>query len=232
MKVSAFQAPCEGSIDLVHEQVKRCELLHVEILCCPEALIGGLADYAGSPAEVAIEASQLDTILAPLASDIVTTIIGFTEFAESGIFYNSAAVFHRGTVIGIYRKRHPAIRRSVYTAGDELPVFNVNGLTFGILICNDSNFPELARSLVSQGAEAIFIPSNNALPAEKAAVVDDARNADALIAKENNIWVIRADVAGVCGERISYGSSGIVAPGGMIVKTAKLSSPDLIVSNI
>ena len=47
-----------------------------------------------------------------------------------------------GSCVGIYRKRHPAIRRSIYAAGTELPVFRRDDLTFGIVICNDSNYGE------------------------------------------------------------------------------------------
>jgi shikimate kinase len=45
-------------------------------------------------------------------------------------------------------------------AGDQMPVFRVGGLTFGIVICSDSNYPEPARFMVSKGATALFIPTN------------------------------------------------------------------------
>jgi hypothetical protein len=59
------------------------------------------------PAEIAVdvEGGQLDAALAPLASDTVTTILGFTEVTGADRLYNSAAVFHRGSVVGLYRKR-------------------------------------------------------------------------------------------------------------------------------
>jgi predicted amidohydrolase len=40
---------------------------------------------------------------------------------------------------------YPAINRSIYDAGDQMPVFRVGGLMFGIMICNDSNYPDPAR---------------------------------------------------------------------------------------
>ena len=141
----------------------------MEILCCPEAVLGGLADYAARPADIAIdvESGQLDAVLAPLASDTVTTILGFTEIAGTGHLYNSAAVFHRGAVVGLYRKLHPAIRKSIYRAGDRMPVFTVGGLTFGIVICNDSNYPEPARIMASQGATALFVPTQQRPPCRR-----------------------------------------------------------------
>src|SRR5258707_308202 len=177
MKVAAYQAPLlrSGSleaVDLIRTRVEWCESHGVVILCCPEAILGGLADYAADPREFAIDArgDHLARALAPLASDAVTTIVGFTEVTGTGRLYNSAAVFHKGSVIGLYRKLHPAINRSIYDAGDQMPVFRVGGLTFGIVICNDSNYPEPARFMVSKGATALFIPTNNGLPPEMAEV--------------------------------------------------------------
>ena len=46
------------------------------------------------------------------------------------------------------------------------------------------------------------------------------------------MWVIRADVAGRTGELVSYGSSGIVDPDGIVVQSARQLSDDLIVAEI
>jgi 5-aminopentanamidase len=171
MRVAAYQAPllpCGSmrAVGLIREQVRRCEEAGVSILCCPEAVLGGLADHAARPADLAlsVEGGGLADALAPLASDLVTAVVGFTEAGGGGALYNSAAVFRGGAVLGVYRKRHPAIRRSVYRAGGELPVFTADGLTFGVLICYDSNFPEDAAALAALGGRALFIPTNNALP--------------------------------------------------------------------
>src|SRR5689334_12027135 len=144
MNVAAYQAPLPAThsmeiIGLIREQVAWCEANGVEILCCPEGVLGGLADYASSPREIAIDADgdQLQTLLRPLTSNIVTTILGFTEIDRTGRLYNAAAVFHHGSVIGLYRKLYPAINRSVYDPGDKMPDFAVGGLNFGILICRD-----------------------------------------------------------------------------------------------
>jgi 5-aminopentanamidase len=240
VKVAAYQAPllpCGttlAALGLIRERVDWCESAGVEILCCPEGILGGLADYAAQPTDIAIEVEggQLDAVLAPLASDKVATILGFTEIDRRGRLYNSAAIFHRGSVLGLYRKLHPAINRSVYEAGDELPIFTIGSLTFGIIICNDSNFPETARIIALQGATALFIPSNNGLPVKKADVVIQARNVDVAMATENSIWVIRSDVAGHAEGRVSYGSSGIVNPEGTVVQSAQRLAEDLLVADL
>jgi predicted amidohydrolase len=103
------------ALALIREQVDRCESAGVDILCCPGGILGGLADYAPRPADIAIDvaAGDLDERLAPLASARVTTILGFTEIDREGRLFNAAAVFQRGSVAGVYRKWHPAINRSI-----------------------------------------------------------------------------------------------------------------------
>lgn len=239
MKVAAYQAPLlpggsRQAVDLIRRQVNWCESHGVAILCCPEAILGGLADNAADPREFAIDAhgDQLVRSLAPLASDTVTTIVGFTEVTGTGRLYNTAAVFHRGSVIGLYRKLYPAINRSIYAAGDRMPVFQIDGLTFGIIICNDSNYPEPARVMAEQGATALFIPTNNGLPPEKADVAAHARKVDIALAIEHGVFVIRADVAGRADGMVSHGSSGIVDSRGRVLQSTQPLTEELLVADL
>ncbi|HMG78102.1 MAG TPA: carbon-nitrogen hydrolase family protein [Xanthobacteraceae bacterium] len=237
MKVAAYQAPLlpggsMAALALISDRVKWCESEGVDILCCPEAVLGGLADDAQCPADFAIDAGQLNALLAPLASKSVTTIVGFTETAGAGTLYNAAAVFRDGKVFGIYRKRHPAIRRSAYSAGDQSPVFTVGALSFGIMICNDSNFPALATDMVARGARAIFVPSNNSLPPERADVVALSRAVDIACARDNAVTIVRADVAGRTADRVSFGSSAIVDARGMVLRAGEALREDTLVAEI
>ena len=77
-------------------------------------------------------------------------------------------------------------------------MFTVGALTFGIMICGDSLYPELARVMALQGAVVLFVPTNNGMPAAKggAELIAEARNTDIARAIENSVSVIRADVAG------------------------------------
>jgi predicted amidohydrolase len=241
VKVAAYQSPLAGcgtteALTAIREQVDRCESLGVAILCCPEGVLGGLADYSSRPTDIAIDVDggQLHDVLAPLESDTVTTILGFTEIDGAGRLYNAAAVFQRGTVVGLYRKLHPAINRSVYAAGHETPVFTVGALTFGIVICRDSVHPEPARVMASRGAAALFVPTNNGMPPAKGGpeLVAEARAGDIARARELGVSVIRADVAGRTPDLVSYGSSGIVDRDGTVLGSARELDAELIVAEI
>jgi predicted amidohydrolase len=241
MKVAAYQAPLAASrtdqiLPLIREQVDRCEALGVEILCCPEAVLGGLADYAERPSVIAIdvEGGGLEPIARALASDVVTTIVGFTEGDRDGRLFNAAAILARGSVAGIYRKLHPAINRSVYHPGSDLPTFTAGSLTFGVLICYDSTFAEPIAALVSKGARAVFIPTNNGMPVRKggAELVPEARAIDVAHARKHGVSIVRADVVGHAGDLTSFGSSGIVAPNGDVLVAAAYRRTDLLVGTI
>ena len=241
MKVAAYQAPLAScrtmeALGLIREQVDRCESIGVEILCCPEGVLGGLADNSDRPTGIAIsvDSGQLNKVLAPLASDTVTTILGFTEVDRAGHLYNSAAVFQRGAVIGVYRKLHPAINRSIYTPGQAMPVFTVGALTFGILICRDSTYPEAARVMAALGATALFVPSNNGMAPAKGGpeLIAEALSSDIARAMESGVSVIRADVAGRTPHLVSHGSTGIVDQHGTVLGSARPLASDLVVADI
>ena len=240
MKIAAYQAPLlaggsmPAAVDLIARRVRECETKDVSVLCCPEGVLGGLADYSDNPSSLAIRRDELASILRPLFSPTLTSIVGFTELGPDGALYNAAAIFQRGTVIGVYRKIHPAIRRSVYTAGSETPVFRTGKLTFGIVICYDSNFPELAKQMAGQGATALFIPTNNGLPTDRASprINSEATHVDARLAVDNGLWVIRADVCGQNGKLVSFGSSEIVNPAGQVVMQASQAGSKLLVADV
>ena len=242
VRVAAFQADLaatrtiETAVAAVRSQVAACESQGIAILCCPEGMLGGLADYVPEPRALAIdvEGGELASVLAPLASERVATIVGFTEIDRRGVLFNAAAVFHKGEVLGVYRKLHPAINKSVYAAGSETPVFTVGDLTFGIVICLDSRFPEPVSRMAAQGARAVFVPTNNGMPPGKGGpeLVAEARALDVAHARGNGIFVIRADVAGRRDELVCYGCSAIVAPDGMALCSAPVLVADLLVADI
>jgi hypothetical protein len=107
VRVAAYQAPLAATrppdvLRLIAAQVARCEAAGVEILCCPEGVLGGLADYVAPPSRLvfAADGHYLADALAPPASATVTTIVGYTEHDDAGRLFNAAAVFHGGAVVG------------------------------------------------------------------------------------------------------------------------------------
>src|SRR5215213_6639630 len=241
MRVAAFQMPvraCYGTDAVAHlsARVRECERAGVRLLCCPEAALGGLADYVDSPEAIAIPADPevIARQLQPLASRSVTVVVGFTERAASGRYHNAAAVYSGGAVVGVYRKRHPAIRRSRYSPGTEAPVFSVEGGAIGILICRDSTDMLLAATLVDQGARVLCIPTNNAMPPGRTGpdFVDETRALDAELATVFCVPVIRADVVGGTRGLTSSGASMITQPSAHQIGPSGAEEGELIVAEL
>lgn len=63
-------------------------------------------------------------------------------------------------------------------------------------------------------------------------IVEQARDTDIARAKENNVSVIRADVAGRADGLVSYGSSSIVDRNGTVLHVAKQLEAELVVAQI
>jgi predicted amidohydrolase len=139
-----------------------------QILCFPE-----LFPYPWFPAKVDKDAFQLaetleDQLIGEMSSFArekgVILLVPFFEKGE-GEYYNSVAVISpQGSVIGVYRKVHlPDIplweERSYFASGNDFPVFEIEGLKFGVQLSWDNLFPEGPRILALKGAEILFAPT-------------------------------------------------------------------------
>jgi hypothetical protein len=86
VRVAAFQGPylpfgpCHV-VELIERQLEQSEREGVDLLCCPEAFLGGLAYESDgqSPGDVAVSVKELPRLLAPVMSSPVTSVVGFTE---------------------------------------------------------------------------------------------------------------------------------------------------------
>lgn len=88
---------------------------------------------------------------------------GFETPAAEG-YANTVPVFDRdGALVGTYRKRHlfgyDSEETALLTPGESACTFEFDGLTVGVSVCYDLRFPELYRSMVSDGVDTLLIPS-------------------------------------------------------------------------
>ncbi|WP_157181241.1 carbon-nitrogen hydrolase family protein [Actinopolymorpha alba] len=241
MRVAAYQAPylpfgSMEAIELIRRQLAECEARDVDILCCPEAVIGGLAHESDgqSPYDVAIQADngELAEVVAPLLDTAVSVVVGFTERDASGRHFSSAALLDGGRVAGVYRKVYPGYR-TVIQAGESLPVFRRGSTAFGIIVCNDIWYVEPARIIAEAGAALLFVPTNSGhLKSPSTSLRARARNLPIARAVENSITVVAADIAGRQGDRLACGSSAIVDPDGIVLAQAGSSGDQLVIADV
>ena len=240
MRVAAYQAPdrsfpARGGAELVAAYLDRAQAEGVDIVCCPEALIGELANESDgdTPATVALSIvdGELEDAIAPLLGWDMTIVVGFTERGAGGQMHNAAAVISDSTISGIYRKTYPG--SSACVAGMELPIFHHRNVQFGVLICNDAHYIEPARVLAARGAQLLMVPVHGGHRLEKENAWR-ARGTNVLVARavENGIPLVAADVAGWQGERVCHGTTAIVDAQGTVVAAARQLEEDFIVADI
>jgi predicted amidohydrolase len=103
------------------------------------------------------------TGLAEAAREHGIAIIAGTFEPVSGRVHNTAvAIDERGELKAAYRKIHlfdsfGARESDLVTPGDAPVVVELAGLRVGLITCYDIRFPELARALVDEGADAFAV---------------------------------------------------------------------------
>lgn len=97
-----------------------------------------------------------------LARDHEVAVIGGFVERDGLSLYNAVAVIDRGgQMLGTYRKLHLFGEEStVFRPGDHgLPIFELDRIKVGVLVCYDLRFPEAVRLLALRGAELIAAPA-------------------------------------------------------------------------
>ncbi len=102
---------------------------------------------------------------------------------------------------------------TVSKGGIEPCLVDLGGVPLGLMTCYDLRFPELARTLVQQGAEVLVVPAAWVAGERK---VEHWRTLLRARAIENTVWVV---AVGQPGPRYS-GHSMVIAPDGDVVVEA------------
>lgn len=96
--------------------------------------------------------------------------VGSMNELEGDHVYNTTLVFDRaGNEVARYRKIHMFSitapdgvvydEGKLYTPGQDVVTYDLDGVTIGCTICYDLRFPELFQALVARGAQIIAVPA-------------------------------------------------------------------------
>ncbi len=163
----------------------------------------------------------------------VTAVVGFVD-REAGL-YNAAALVHKGEVAAVYHKMHlpnyGVFDEERYFRAGKAPLnFVLNGITFGLEICEDIWFPEgPARAQALAGAEVIVNINASPYHMGKPLIREEllrARSTDntAIIAYNNTI--------GGQDELIFDGAGMVVNERGEVIARGKPFQEDLIITDL
>lgn len=88
-------------------------------------------------------------------------LVAGLAFRENGANWNGALIFDRsGALRQVYRKTHLAgDEGEIFAPGDCLCVQDADFGRFGVAVCWDMQFPEVARTLAMRGAQLVACPT-------------------------------------------------------------------------
>ena len=229
----------DGNLAKVVAGMERAQRERVEIVSFPECFLTGYPDTEELARRDAfsIDSARVMRVLDATSRFEPLLIVGFNELRGPDLF-NTALVAHKGHLLGHYSKC-TAYQR-FHKQGREFPVFQHNGVTFGVVICSDGGFIEPTRLLALQGAKVVFAPHFNCIGKEglighfmKVRADHTAR------AVENSVYFVRGNNVSLGREEcitnsdgVGYGDSYIIDPHGEIVVRSRRHVEDFLFADI
>ena len=172
MKVAAIQfAPVLGDLDATIARLRPLleKAAPADLVVLPELANSGYAFASREEAWSFSETTHESKFLAFLSEECrkhrFAIATGMNERSGDHLF-NSAVLLNGEKVIGTYRKVHLFLNeKDIFDPGDlGFPVFSLNEVRVGMLICFDWVFPEAWRIMGLNGADIVCHPSNLVLP--------------------------------------------------------------------
>ena len=222
-----------GSTGTAKENVKKitemaqravCEEGGVDVICFPEDSYFD-ADARSEEQGPEPVPGYFSNAMCSLAKKLRVNLIPGTFMcqADNGKYYNTALFINReGKIIGRYNKIHlmkaAGYDESEYVEyGDTPAVFDTDFGRVGMMVCYDLRFPELARGMVQDGADILFVPAyfpaGNPLP-PRTDHWDCLVQSTALL---NLTYTVAVNQYGHVVASIPFGRSRVVDPWGTVI---------------
>ncbi len=213
-----YRQDISGAVAHLVDAAARAESEGARLLLFPEGYLQGylLEEEALRDAAFNLSSHGFGTLLARFPTSGPVIVLGLIE-EDAGRYFNTAIVVQAGRLIGRYRKRHLLASERAFCPGTDCPVFEVDGLRFGISICYDTNFPDTARDVAEAGATLILCCANNMMPRARAETWRNLHNAiRGDRCRETGLWLASSDVTGERDGMVSWGPGAILTPAGEV----------------
>lgn len=230
----------EGNLAKVVDGLERADRDRVQIVCFPECFLTGYPDTEAEVRKVAFAADspQMMKLLDRSSRFQATCIVGYNEQRGPDL-YNTAVVVAKGHILGSYSKCSAYM--PFHKQGREFPVFERDGVRFGVVICSDGGYIEPARILALKGARIIFAPHHNYIAKDHLLRhFTTVRSDHTARAVENRVWFVRGnnvtpggkDPAFQNSDGVGYGDSYIIDPDGEILVRSRRHHEDFIFADV
>jgi NAD+ synthase (glutamine-hydrolysing) len=223
----------DGNTSKILDYIQQAKTQQADLVAFPEMAITGYP-----PEDLLFQTSFIQANIQKMhqvvsASQGITVVVGFVDSQDN--IYNAAAIAHNGQLLGIYHKiylpNYGVFDEDRYfKAGNQCPVFVINGIHIGINICEDIWYPT-GPTTVQRKAGAEVIVNINASPyyAGKRVFREDMVSSRA---SDNGVYVSYTNMIGGQDELIFDGGSTIFDKVGKIVARGKQFEEDLVVADL
>ena len=193
---------------------------NADMVCFPELNLTGYSTQPGMIRHALAADDQMVREMADIASENgITVMFGMMEKGPGGQYHASHLVIDPEGLLGVYRKLHIAPpEKTIFSPGQDIPLFDTSGCKFGIQLCYDAHFPELSSRMALNGAEILFIPhaSPRGTSAEK---YDSWMRHLTARAYDNSVYVVAWNQVGNNGKGLAFpGLSLVIGPSGKVMQ--------------
>ncbi|MFF7980426.1 carbon-nitrogen hydrolase family protein [Streptomyces sp. NPDC007901] len=218
------------NLKVLDEAAGRAAAAGAALLVAPEMFLTGYAigDDIARLAEPA-DGDSADAVAELAHRHGLAIVYGYPERDGDAVHNSAQLISADGTRLANYRKSHlfGGFERDHYTPGDQ-PVVQaeLGGLTVGLMICYDVEFPELVRAHALAGTDLLLVPTANMHPFQLV-----AESLVPVRAWENQMYVAYANRVGPEGEFDFFGLSTLAGPDG-VARVRAGRDEELVVADV
>jgi NAD+ synthase (glutamine-hydrolysing) len=223
----------EGNTAKILDYIQRARDQQADLVAFPEMAITGYPpeDLLFQPSFIQANIQKMHHVVAQ--SQGITVVVGFVD--SQGDIHNAAAIARDGQLLGIYHKvylpNYGVFDEDRYfKAGNQCPVFIINGIHIGVNICEDIWY-DLGPTNVQREAGAEVIVNINGSPyhADKRAFREQMVSTRA---SDNHVYVSYTNLVGGQDELVFDGGSMVFDQNGEMVARGKQFEEDLVVVDL
>jgi predicted amidohydrolase len=173
--------------------------------------------------------------ISQLAADLRVQLLVGSPIFRSGRLYNALLVFNRsGRLVHAYSKCQltPADRQW-FSAGEDISLFELDGIPASTFICHERRYPELPRISAMAGARILFHPNAGMDSLAVSRKKRGGRDGMSVRAFENAVYYVFANSVGPQGlGKWSAGDSKIVHPSGKVLRIANNQDEATLIADL
>ena len=225
-----------GNAQRIITALEQAAAAHAQLVCFPEMALTGYPpeDLLLKPQFIYDTRRQLDEIVAVTTRyPDLTAIVGFVERTED--LYNAAAIIHDGKLVGTYHKQFlPNYgvfdENRYFQAGQEVPIFLIDGVRVGVSICEDIWYPTGPATLQGYAGAEVLV-NISASPYDRSKWHWRERMLSTRASDTGSI-VAYVNLVGGQDELVFDGASCVFDEHGMLIARAPSFAEDLLLADV